>query len=78
MCNFTNSPYSDDAVARNFNTTLLYAKSDSSLIYAALITKGGADGFQSDSNYDFQMLVAEDGHNGDTDVTNYYFYVEIS
>jgi hypothetical protein len=28
--------------------------------------------------YDFQMLVAEDGHQGDMNPTDYYFYVEIS
>ena len=68
----------DAAGARNFNETLLYSISEADLIYTALITRGGADGFKSNNdNYDFQMLVAEDGHQGDTSTTNYYFYVEL-
>ncbi len=81
QCDFTVSTYVDDApdASRNFNETLLYSMSDSSLIYVALIVQGGADGFKSgNENYDFQMLVAEDGHQGDSTATNYYFYVEIS
>ena len=80
-CGFTVSTYVDDApdASRIFNETLLYSISDSSLIYVALIVQGGADGFKSGSeNYDFQLLVAEDGHQGDTSTTDYYFYVEIS
>ena len=78
-CDFTVSTYVDDAPGvRSFNETLLYSKSDDSLIYAAMIVQGGADGFKMGTvKYDFQMLVAEDGHSGDTSVTNYYFYVEI-
>lgn len=81
QCGFTVSTYVDDApdASRTFNETLLYSMSDSSLIYVALIVQGGADGFKSGSeNYDFQMLVAEDGHQGDSNPTDYYFYVEIS
>lgn len=80
-CNYTVSTYVDDASDSNraFNETLLYSTSDTSLIYAAMLYPGGSDGFKSgDTNYDFQMLVAEDGHDGDTSVTDYYFYVEIS
>lgn len=81
VCNYTVSTYVDDGADSNrvFNETLLYSTSDSALIYTALIVAGGADGFKADdTQYDFQMLVAEDGHNGDTSVTDYYFYVEIS
>ena len=80
-CGFTVSTYVDDTTDTNraFNETLLYSTSDAALIYTALIVPGGADGFKSgDTQYDFQMLVAEDGHDGDTSVTDYYFYVEIS
>lgn len=79
-CNYTVSTFVDDVSGeRSFNETLLYSTSDTSLVYAALINPGGADGFKSgNTNYDFQMLVAEDGHDGDVAVTNYYFYVELS
>ena len=81
QCNFSVSTYVDDAVdaSRKFNETLLYSKSDGYLIYTAFIVQGGADGFKTGTTkYDFQMLVAEDGHQGDTSTTDYYFYVEIS
>jgi hypothetical protein len=79
-CGFTVSTYvNDGAGVRSFNETLLYSKSDASLIYAALIFPGGTYGFKTDSSmYDFQMLVAEDGHAGDASPTDYYFYVELS
>jgi hypothetical protein len=79
-CNFTVSTYvNDTSVVRSFNETLLYSISDNNLIYAALIFPGGTYGFKTDSSkYDFQMLVAEDGHSGDTNPTDYYFYVELS
>ncbi len=78
-CNFTVSTYVNDAYGtRDFNETLLYSSSNADLIYAAIINQGGADGFKSGTdNYDFQMIVAEDGHQGDTTTTNYYFYVEL-
>jgi len=80
-CNYSVSTYVDDTADTNraFNETLLYSTSDTSLVYAALINPGSSDGFKDDNtNYDFQMLVAEDGHDGDTSVTDYYFYVELS
>ena len=80
QCNFTVSTYVDDAVdaSRKFNETLLYSSSDTALVYAAFIVQGGADGFKTGTTkYDFQMLVAEDGHQGDTSTTDYYFYVEL-
>ena len=79
LCNFTVSTYVDDGPgARTFNETLLYSTAESSMVYMAYIFQGGSDGFQSnDNNYDFQMLVAEDGHDGDTTPTTYYFWVEV-
>jgi hypothetical protein len=78
-CNFTVSTYVNDGPGvRSFNETLLYSTSDTSLVYAALIFPGGSDGFKTDATaYDFQMLVAEDGHGADVSPTNYYFYVEL-
>ena len=81
-CDFTVSTYVDDApagVKRYFNETILKSQSDDFMVYMAFIIQGGADGFKNniDANYDFQMLVPEDGHDGDTSTTNYYFWVEL-
>jgi len=46
------------------------------LIFTSLLVQGGTTGFDS-VTHDFQMLVAEDGHNGNEATTAYYFYVEI-
>lgn len=76
-CNYTVSTYvNDEANVRNFNETLLYSSSDDAMIYMTIINQD-ALGFNG-SNWDFQMIVAEDGHAGDTTVTPYYFYVELS
>jgi hypothetical protein len=50
-------------------------KEGSSAIYTTIISPEtiGFDG----NAYDFQMIVPEDGSNGNTDTTTYYFYVEI-
>ncbi len=45
-------------------------------IFTSLIEEGGAVGFDG-NNYDFQMIVLEDGHGTDTDYRDYYFYVEL-
>jgi hypothetical protein len=78
-CGFTVSTYVNDTSGlRSFNETLLYSIADTSLVYTALIVPGGTGGFKTDSSaYDFQMLVAENGHQGDATPTNYYFYVEL-
>ena len=47
------------------------------LVWTTIIEKGGSVGF-NDKIWDFQMLVPENGHNGDTEVSQYYFYIEIS
>ena len=81
QCNHSVATYVDDTAdsTRAFNETLLYSTSDSAIIYTALIYPGGSDGFKSgNTNYDFQMLVPEDGHDGDVSVTDYYFYVELN
>jgi hypothetical protein len=45
------------------------------IIYTAILEQS-ASGFDS-KPHDFQMLVGEDGHNGDVSTTQYYFYVEL-
>jgi len=47
----------------------------SHIIYSTLI-ENNAVGFD-DRSHDFQMIVGEDGHNGNTATTLYYFYVEL-
>ncbi|MBN1156162.1 hypothetical protein JXA85_00965 [Candidatus Woesearchaeota archaeon] len=77
-CNFTISTYVDDQTdnARRFNETLVYDKANSQLVYTSLLA-ADSDGFKvGDEQYDFQMLVGENGH-GNSDTTLYYFYVEI-
>jgi len=57
----------------NFQEVLLH--DGTSLVYAAVI-KQDAVGFDGNT-HDFQMIVGEDGHNGDSTPTPYYFYVEL-
>lgn len=47
------------------------------IIWASIIHERGSAGFNNQV-WDFQMVVGENGHNGDTTPTNYYFYLEIS
>jgi len=79
-CGFVVSTYVNDTTdsGRHFNETLLWSTSDDGMIYMAFIIQGGYDGFKvGNTAYDFQMLVGEDGHDGDTSPTQYYFWVEI-
>ncbi|HKL23246.1 MAG TPA: hypothetical protein VJ895_00675 [Candidatus Nanoarchaeia archaeon] len=60
--------------AGTFDEALLW--DGSSMIFASILEEDvlGFDG----KTHDFQMLVVEDGHNGDTATTPYYFYVELA
>ena len=60
-----------------FEEVLLYANEsgDGGIIYTAII-KDDVTGYNN-KTWDFQMLVGEDGHDGDTTTTTYYFYVEL-
>lgn len=57
----------------NFAQVLLYDGAD--VVYTALLDQD-AMGFDG-RTHDFQMIVGEDGHNGDTSTTPYYFYLEL-
>lgn len=59
-----------------FQEVLLYEKTQKKVIYTAIIEGDPVLGYDS-KYWDFQMLVGEDGHDGDTAVTTYYFYVEL-
>jgi len=68
-----------DTVAANFQNVLL--TDDVAIIFTTLIERrdrshGDIYGFDS-RKHDFQLIVAEDGHRGDTSRTPYYFFVEI-
>ena len=45
-------------------------------IFVALIEEFGRAGFDG-NNYDFEMIVLENGHGTNTAYTDYYFYVEL-
>ena len=52
------------------------ASDDTQLVFAAILEERGAIGFDG-NNYDFEMLVLENGHGTNTLATTYYFYVEL-
>ncbi len=60
----------------SFQEVLLYDNTSNEIVYTAIIEETEPIGF-NDQYWDFQMLVGEDGHNGDTGTTTYYFYVEL-
>jgi hypothetical protein len=62
-------------VSNNFEEVLLYEPSTASVVFAAIL-ENDVSGFNSKTS-DFEMLVLEDGHNGDTSSTPYYFFVEL-
>lgn len=59
-----------------FEEVLLYDTTNNQVVYTALIESDQL-GF---NNYpwDFEMIVGEDGHRGNTTTTQYYFYIELS
>lgn len=58
-----------------FEEVLLFEPVSSSVVFAALL-ENDETGFD-DGEHDFEMLVLEDGHSGDTSSTTYYFFAEI-
>ncbi len=67
---------SGQGVNDNFEEVLLYEPVSKSIIFAALLEPGSVAGFDG-KDYDFEMLVLEDGHGTDTAITTYYFFVEL-
>jgi hypothetical protein len=59
-----------------FQEVLLYDLTSNNVIYTAIIEETGQLGYDG-SIWDFQMIVGENGRDGNTDTTTYYFYVEI-
>jgi hypothetical protein len=58
-----------------FDEALLYSPDTGGVIFTSLLQNDGS-GFDGKS-HDFEMLVLENGHAGDTAVTPYNFYVEL-
>ena len=63
------------APSEDFQELLLYDNTSKNVVFATLINTD-KPGFTGDS-YDFEMILAEDGHSGDTTPTTYFFYVEL-
>lgn len=59
-----------------FEEVLLYDNNNNQVVYTSLLESDqlGFNGYP----WDFQMIVGEDGHRGNTTVTQYYFYIELS
>lgn len=72
-CYATNAFGSSGAQSSQFFQVLL--NQGSNIIFTTLMN-GSQTGFDN-SSWDFELLVAENGHNGDTSVTPYYFWVEL-
>jgi hypothetical protein len=62
--------------ASSFQEVLLYDNTSNAIVYTGIIEETEPVGF-NDLRWDFQMLVGENGHNGNTATTPYYFYVEL-
>ncbi|MBR9705053.1 hypothetical protein GOV12_06590 [Candidatus Pacearchaeota archaeon] len=59
----------------SFDEVLLWSPGDNATVFASLLKQDEA-GFDT-KTYDFEMMVLDDGHSGDVDITYYYFYAEI-
>jgi len=75
MCSVAYTFVNGTAQSSSFAQVIL--TTGSNVIWTGLL-ENGVDGFKYGSEkYDFQLLVGEDGHNGDSNPTTYYFYVEL-
>lgn len=63
-------------VADEFEEVILYEPAGASVVFASILESGSVQGFDT-NDYDFEMLVLEDGHGVDTSTTTYYFWVEL-
>jgi len=71
--------YTQNAVknANDYQEVLLYDNTSNVVVYTSIIEQVEPTGF-NDQPWDFEMLVGENGHLGNTATTPYYFYVELS
>lgn len=70
-CN--NTQLFDSGGAGSFYEVILTDSTNT--VYASILQEDG-DGFDG-VTHDFQMIVLEDGHSGDTSTTTYFFWVEL-
>jgi len=81
-CRTTYTFINNASQAADFPAVLLSSDSNSTLIFTAILEdkdagqRQGITGYDG-KNYDFQLLVAENGENGNSDVTPYYFWLDI-
>jgi hypothetical protein len=73
---YTYNSTPDSGVQSRFQEVLLYERMQKRPIFTSILNETGQIGFNNET-WDFQMIVADDGHNGDTATTTYYFYVEL-
>jgi len=75
-CSYSQFLYENDAPASQNNFEELLLNDGTYMLYTAIINqdKTGYD----NAAHDFQLMVPEDGHSGDTNPTLYYFYVELN
>lgn len=66
----------DSDGAGSFNEVLMYEPTSRAVVFTSIL-KSNADGFDG-NQHDFEMLVLENGHSGNTDPTTYWFYMEIA
>ncbi len=59
-----------------YQELLLYDLTANNTIFTSIIRPGGILGFNN-LEWDFQMIVAEKGSQGDTSTTEYYFYISL-
>jgi len=79
-CPATHMYQNDSNLGFDFQEILLSDKK--AIVFTTLIENdinGSIDDISGFNNktYDFQMLVGENGHDGDLAITNYYFFVEL-
>lgn len=68
--------YTVDCDTAACNGTDSAANHINDLVFVSLIEEGGLTGYDGLA-WNYQMIVPEDGHNGNTGTTTYYFYVEL-
>ncbi len=69
---FSNAGKSED---NKFEEVLLYEPVTTSVVFTSLL-EADETGFDT-ATHDFELLVLEDGHNGEGTATSYYFFVEL-
>ncbi len=71
-----NTKLFNNAGVGTFDEVLLYDSTNDIPVFASILSDD-TTGF-NDASTDFEMLVLEDGHNGDSSTTTYYFYIELN